>query len=490
MKKSVRNILILVLVLAVLGGAALALVNLPSDEEEDTSSSSSESSSDTGEELFSHTADDVDKIVVKNAEGEFELLPEEEGSSFTLSGYEEYDLNKSSISSAARCFFSAKTVRELGEQENLESFGLAGGEECRVSISFADGSQDDAVIGNEAAESNGRYALIDGKVYILSGIAANLFGKATDFFNTSLYSIGTRQLDPGESEPAAGETVSDRLYEMTLSGTHFEQDIQIEYDEDSFGYHTITAPVKAESGNEALTDLIESLKELTVTGVEAVGLSGEVLEKYGLAEPFAKVDFNLNDVEHMISVSESHSGTRYLLLDDRDVVYTVSQSAVSPWAETDLDLLRMTYVFVTNIEDVQALTIETPERVYAYSATRTVDEERSTDTHTAYDLKVKNSEGKELVYENYQHSYSRVMGIAILSSEKAEYDRDKKVFSAKYEYFGGGSDEVEFFDAGEDRYAVEFNGKYNGIVRASEVNSVIGYIEDLEEGKTVPGLFG
>ena len=90
MKKTVRNIVILLAVLLVLGGTAYLLMNLPKDGDGEESSQPSSSSSAERKELLTREDTEIESVEVKNAEDEYTIVPTQEDSQlgFTLEGYD------------------------------------------------------------------------------------------------------------------------------------------------------------------------------------------------------------------------------------------------------------------------------------------------------------------------------------------------------------------------------------------------------------------
>lgn len=481
MKKSVRNILIMLAVLLVLGGIAAVLFLTPTSKEEDTSSSTAEVSSTVTETVMSAETADVKSVSVKNSEGSFTLVAD--GEDFVIEGYEDCTVNSSVITYSAGTVLSMEATKNLGTQEGLAGFGLAGEDAVFVEVNYKDGTTDEIVLGNSAPESSGHYVLKDNTVYIVTGINEQLYGSVFGYFNTTLYTIDDRTEEYVDEEGnVTNQAADDILYSLKLSGTNFPEPIEITHSSGSISTYVISTPILAESGGDYYTTVATSLKAPTATSVVAAHLDDATLEKFGLLEPYATVEFDLNNSKHTMSVSEKNSeGKRYLLLDDRDVIYTVDDSTVNTWADCTLAQLRMSYVWLSNIMDVEKLEIVVDsDMVYSFDITRTVNEEKSTESNTSYDLSVKNSTGDDIDYKtSYQPFYKKLLAVSVVSSDKAEYS-ETAALSLKYSYFDKDEDLViEFFPSGESRYAAVVNGKFNGLVRKSELDKVIALVPDM-----------
>lgn len=502
MKKNIRYLLIMLAVLVVLGGGAAALLLTQQPETAEESSTSST----TTETVIDREDDEIASIQVKNPSSTFLILPlnqdtttaaEDEDSSssdsvqFTIDGYQGFDLDTAEVTGAATTVVAIYASKDLGEQEDLAQFGLSGENATQVTVNYTDGSTDEFVVGNEAGESSGRYLLKDGVVYISSSFSGALLGTPLDFIQTEVYSVADRVEETVDSEGSSSETtLSDVLYHMELTGTHLDQPIVIDYDQSKVSTYLITEPVVAESGSNQFSEIVTALKSLTADSVAATGRTQEILEQYGLADPYAKITFNMNGEDHTLAVSEKNSdGNRYLIADDKDVIYVVSADTVTSWADAELMDLRMSYVWLPNIKDVSTMTLTVDgTTTYRFDVAQEVNEEESTEDSTSYDYTVKNSDGADVDYENYQDLYQAVLSLAVLSTDPATYDESTCKLQITYEYRDGSDPDVISYVAvnGQDeRYAALLNGGYSGLVRRSEVNTVIEKVQAVYENQAI-----
>ena len=78
--------------------------------------------------------------------------------------------------------------------------------------------------------------------------------------------------------------------------------------------------------------------------------------------------------------------------------------------------LRLSTIWLPNIQDVETLTLTAEgDMVYAFSATKVLNEERSTETVPAYDLEIVNAGGEDIDYDLYQDFYQELIGTPVLS---------------------------------------------------------------------------
>ena len=469
MKKTVRNILIMVLVLAVLGGGVAALLLLPKDGGGDASSSSSQPESSARETVYitQIPESDMQSITVTNSQNTFTLVPS--GQDYTIQGYEDSVVNALTAANSVKALLSMQSARELGKQADLESFGLAGDGAVQVEIVTTDGKRQ-VVLGKAAAETAGNYVLSDGQVYICPNVPENLYGSMFRYFNYSLYSIDS---NVNEDNPNG----YDILYHLNLSGENFPEPIQVVYDTSFMSMYVIREPILAESGTTALQAIRDALLAPTASEVAAAKVSQEQLADYGLDKPAAMAEFDLNNNQHTLRVSKAHSGYRYLMMDDRDVIYRVTDEQIAPWADAKLSQLRMSYIWLANIMEVQQLTItENGTPAADFHITRTLNEEKSTEDSPTYDLAVTDAAGQGVDYAAYRDFFSEMLSIAVLNVDRPEYG-GTPAYKVEYRFFEDEPQTVEFYPVGADRYAAVLNGGFSGQVRKSETDAAFARLE-------------
>lgn len=479
MKKNVKYILIMLAVLLVLGGALFLL--LPKDDAEGDDPTSGVSSEVTENEIITnHSSDEVAEMVVENAEGGFTLVPTENG--FTVKGYENYPVSESTAKSTVDALATLQVAKNLGERSDLSDFGLEGETAVTVELKYTDGSSDKLVLGNTPGETSGRYVHFNNEVYVGLGVNDILYTDGFQYFSTMLYQIADlteTAIDEDGNESTT--TVEDVMDSFKLSGTNFAEAIEIINDESYNSRYFMTAPIKAESGVSAFTTIIEDLKALnSANSVVTAKPDDETLEQYGLQEPAAVAEFSLNGEEHTVSVSAKQAdGTRYLLLDDNDMVYKVYDSAVSSWADATVMTLRQGYIRLADMTKVETLTVlKEGDMAFEFTTEREVDESRTTEENTFYDLTIFNAVGEELDYDTYRDFYQDLLSVAVMSTERTEVS-GTPTYQITYHYFDNTEETVKFYPGSEGRYVVLLNDEFNGIVRQSDVDKLLGRLSEV-----------
>lgn len=315
-----------------------------------------------------------------------------------------------------------------------------------------------------------------------------LYSDGFTYFSPGLYQIEDLTETAIDDEGAESvTTLEDEMTSFRLSGTNFAEPITIVHDETYNSRYLMTTPVKAESGNTAFLTVVADLKALSsADSVVAAKLDDTLLEQYGLKEPYAVAEFTLNGATHTVSVSAKQAdGTRYLLLDDKNMVYTIDDSAVSSWAEATAMTLRQGYIRLADMTKVETLTItQDGDMAYRFTTEREVDEGRTTEENTFYDLTIFNTAGEELDYDTYRAFYQDLLSIAVMSTDPAEAT-GTPAHAIEYRYFDGSTETVDFYPGTEGRYVVLLNGEFNGIVRSSDVDKLLGRLPEISQTMAV-----
>lgn len=506
MKKKNRNILIMLAVLVVIGITAVLLLTQPPEPAEENSSSVSSSVSIP---IISRAAAEVASVTVENPQGRYVLLPapkekisSEETSSetssevsaaespvnFTLQGLEDIPLNTGAVSAAARSLFPLSAVKEIETPDALADFGLAGTGEATLTVAYTDGGSDKLVVGIKSTGTTGRYVMAGDKVYIASSLSESLLGGELSFVDTAVITVPDIKTKDEEGNETAAP---DEMEAITFSGSNFAAPIEIVLNENnpnSMMPNKMVAPITADVNSNTLTEITTALKTVSAASAVQVHVTDADLAQYGLDKPYAQVDYTMNGEQHSVKVSEpDEDGQCYLAADGKPIVYQIPAASVSVWTNTTTNSLRASYIFLANIQDVEKLSFKAGDQSYVFEMKREQDEEASGDT-PQYTI-LPSLGGKDIDYKKtYQPMYSALLNVSILSSEPVEYDKTKTpVLSIDYAYFENSNvDHVTFYTVeGQDRYAVEVNGVYSGIVRGTSLNEFLTTLQKAAQNEVL-----
>lgn len=467
MKKQTKYIIITLAILVLLGGVlALLLKTSPSQEEGDTSSAES------GEKLtlISKEENDIESISVKNTEDEFTIVPVDADSEirdYTIKGYEKYELTTAEINLASSFFATLPYTKELGKVDDPSSYGLDGS--VCVTAKYKDGTETDIQIGMVPGESSGRYILYDGKVYISD--ISEIFVKSA----MSRIQPASWQIQPYADEQGTQYSI---LNNISLSGTNFERDIKMEYNDDDIEYDLIK-PVPAKGSNKKADEVAKALLSFSTSDVVKVEPTEEDIKDMGLADPYCQLDFTVNEISHSITLGNRVDNSRYCMVNgDKNLVYTVSMETVAPWAESEESQYRDDYILLKMIFDVSKLDITVGDTSCVIDFERTVNEEKSTEEKESYDYTAKVN-GKDIEYESIKEFYADLISVQTLSIKEMESDSEP-VATVVYSHYDGSEDQtLEFYKSKDNdkRYVCYLDGEYTATVRNTSVDQ---FMEDFK----------
>lgn len=477
MKKTTKNIIIALAVLLVLGVAAAVLILTSPSAETETDSTSS-SSSELADKIIDKEIADVKSVAIHNNETDetLTLVPtknsadSEANDTFTIEGWEDEDVTTANVLSLAQAFYSITPTKELGTVENLAEYGLDGDGVYKTTVTYTDGTSDTILVGSEAGETYGWYILYNDTVYI-APLSTNLTKSKYSFIGTNVVAIPDLTT---EDEEGNETTMTPELTSLHLSGTNFPEEIQMGVSDDELLLYEISEPIFAGASSTRIDSLLEQLQNVTATGVAAVQATDAELEQYGLDTPTAVAEYTLNGETHTLRAGDKTNGIYSLMVDDNRTIYLVESTSIDSWAEATLFDLRDGFIRLPNIKSVQYFTVESANGTDTYEIERTLNEERTTETTPFYDITKITLDGKEIEYDNYQPFYQLCLAISVLNEEAREPEGDP-VLTLRYKFFDGHEEEVCFYtipDA-DRRCVATLNGQVTGIVRASDVESIL-----------------
>ncbi len=486
MSKTKQYIFILVAVLAVLGAALYFILQTP-EVVEDTFVDSG-----TYEELETTQILDIDlsriaSVSVKNEVDEFNILVSEEvltqevdgetvesvEYNYTIEGYESFHLNEIMLETAVTGLSVFTSNKELGEVEDLSLYGLEPAKST-ITMTLTDGTVLELLMGDTAGETSGSYVLYEGNVYIAD--------MNTSFLN-SVESCGVNyQVDIVSYETEDG-TAYDQIEKLAISGTAFETPIDIAYDEEKMEYLMISHKGE-EVSLSAMDEYLSTFLSMASSTVERYNPSDEELEVYGLLNPVATVNFTINGVDYSVSLgNKSDSGAYYMYEEDnKTAIYTLPATTAEQFINTDYLSLRSTYVYLPQIEDVSALSIDMDGVKSEITIESEISEELSTETQTAYEHTV-TLNGEEIIYQNLTAFYLDIISVPVLNAEQSSYGDTPRI-KIEFTYLDGSVDILEYYVSQEDasRAIAVLNGEYYITARTEDVEKLIETYEEFVSG--------
>lgn len=504
MKKNVRYLIIVLVCIVVLAGVILTLA-LTGQEDSTVSSNTGSVSSETVNALINREDSELKTMQVDNEEGGYTIHAEEkvvensedEDSStasatkemvYTVDGLKEDYLNNSTVLAAINDAKSLIPSRDLGEIDNLDEYGLEK-PSAKVKVTYTDGTTFSYWVGDESAGTSGaRYICEEGSnnVYIVT-LTNYLYGSNVQFVRNDILNITSKDESASSEENLE---VSIKFSKITLTGTNYEEPIEL-VSEDGGTTMKMVKPKKTGTNDETMETLKQSLTSLTAYGAVVVEPTQEDLDKYGLSDPAAKVEFVAEDDPYtMICSNADDEGFCYMMLEGRNVIYKVEESGVSAWLHADAFEIQSRLTFQPVLSTLETMTVEANNEKNTFTFTRTKNEEESTEDEIEYDYSVAGPDGKELDYENFRNFYKSFIVVSLLE-DTPELPEEDPYISVTYTYFDNDNvDVVDFYKVSERRYTVVLNGEVLGNIVTNGMEVALENMDLLIKGEEVPDTVG
>lgn len=469
MKKQTKYILITLAIAIVLGGVLAALYFTDPARQESSQESSASSAADTT--LLTKDESELKSIKVKNTKSEFTILTEKNSQdevTYTIKDYEKFNLKTATLESAAGMFLSLSYTKEIGEVDDLDSYGLNG--DVQATATYSDGSEVTIVIGATPGETTGNYILFDGKVYIAT-INTLYSNPIEEQISTISWTIDQYTDDSGNS--------FSYLNSIDLKGTNFDREIEMVYD-DSESDYLLKKPVEAGGSVTLAESLATTLLTFSTDSVVAVNPTDAKLTEMGFDTPYCDMSFTLNGISHQITLGNKSDTSRYCYVDgDKTVIYLVANDTTSAWADTNEVKFRDGYILIKMITSVNKLNIDADGKSIQVDFERTKNEDSSTDTQTVYDYTAKLN-GKEIEYKTVTSFYKNVIGIPMVNMQELEKTGDPVITISYNHYDGSPETKLEFYKSKDkdNRYVCYIDGEYSATVRDTSINDFLESFND------------
>lgn len=405
----------------------------------------------------------IAEVSVENNDGSYCIACGEDG--YIIREFPDGRLDEDRLTDVLNLLLQVKVSEELGEQEQLEQFGLGTGG-TRVHVTDANGADwaftvGDMLRGNE----NMCYVLLKEQVYVAEGFPRRLCEGRKAFYKLDLIDV---KADKGK------ENV---LEYLTISGRNFEEEIRIVQSARTGSGYLMESPAYGEvmfAETDMAAQRISIPDSLSGVAAEAViyeNADTDERKECGLEEPYAVAEYGINGEKHTIRVSSVREGQRYMMVDEDPAIYTVEDIRVDAWADANADHLRTAYLWLVDVTGLDRLVIETLDSRYEYRIERQ-NKDGNEALRVYYEDKELDADGVWLPF------YQELLGMTVLSTKKPSGWEDQPEYTITY-YGNGqsGKDPVTVELCREQdsgRYVALLNGRFAGVLREDTVKTVMG----------------
>ncbi len=485
MSKKVRNIIIGLVILVVLGG--LLTVLLLTQRSGDTGTTSSSVYEAEMIKLVEKEQDDITSIKIRNALDSYTISANGEGG-FTVPELGDFPQEAESFDlTVARAAGMSASDEVETTLDNVAKYGLDD-PQAEIDVTFSDGSTFGIYVGDVAPSDKGYYVQVKGKnsVYIASD-------NMTSYFLVSRYNYvdpNINQYDDTSSAPT--------VTEMTIERPDLDEPITITKgdpvpEDDPLAsvkseYH-LTSPFHSDLDKEAGEAEINSFFTLRADAVVMTAPTDEQLAEYGFDEPSMVITVKASDGStHTLTagapiycnedpdeVEEGHVHEieyYYLTYDDKDIVYQITATTLT-WMDLNLLDIVSQYVLTPVITDVASIDVTVDGESYTIELTSQTKEATESGAEDSEELTSAMVNGHAVEgLNNFKDFYQFLIRVSVESLVDEEPTESPRM-TITYHYkasLNQEDDVLEFIPYGERKVAVALNGEASFVTRSAYVD--------------------
>ncbi len=371
MKKQKKLIILGLVVMLLLGGviAALALIG---QEEEVVEEEIVTEEEETTRLLYEKAEEAIVSVTVENSNGTYYIERCDDGESWTVPEFEGHELYTSGITGviSVACELTAQQV----VKEDCEDISIYGLDDptYRVTIVFDGDDTKTILVGDEVPTGTYSYMCFEGEttVYTVKTSSLSVYAQSKYYFvQKTVYTAY-------ESSDEDDETDYTKVNKITIQRKDIDYDIVLEYDtrqddEDAItgnsSTHVMTEPVSLDLNPDTADDCLTGMFGLAASGVAVMSPTEEDLEAYGIADPYAVIDFNIVGGSFQLVVGNELEvgGYYYAMAEDFDIIFIFDADDL-PWVTIMPMDITMTLITSNYIYNVTKLTVETAGETYTF----------------------------------------------------------------------------------------------------------------------------
>ncbi len=450
-KKRLRGLLIVLCVLALLGGGVTAAY-LGGLFQKSTDTDTSETETQEEEHLpslvdYSATGiSAIQKLTIQNEKGTYTLAPDDTGA-MTVEGYTDLPRDGEAVEELLVHYTAVTPDLVIAENATAEQLTACGLDKPSITVTaqYTDGKTLTMQYGRLASGGEAGYYGMEkgGKTVWLfeTGYYQTAMEDFTHFLGKTLMSAPS---------PNSDDTVGTaKLKQLTLSGGNRDTAATLRYiaptDSDSFrlcGKYVLEKPFLRAADNDVVSEWDTSLCGLYAATIEAVRPTAAELSAFGFSNPraVAKMTFGVyvatdkdgkdlktpkwyNEVSYTLTLgNRTEDGAYYAMLDGVDAVYTVNEATV-PWAEVGYEDLVNKSLFLRYITDISAIKAQVGNTAYDLKLTHGKKKAEDGNETATLGAKLKGVEKDEA---STRGLYQLMMSVKRVSAAPADAKADGK----------------------------------------------------------------
>lgn len=445
--KLYRNIIILILIIALLGAGYYFVYKYEPKEEE-----SGDDTSFKTVTVFKTDKQNISSLEITNPDGSYQVS-KGENDKWVINGDKTIKISQSKTDTL---MYEAATVSaKEAVSENvtdLYQYGLDNPAR-KAAITTNDGTKTTILAGDKTVDGSYYFVMVEGEstVYIKSTSGVESLTKSySELRDSSLYSFTEDELT-GITLAKKG---NDKIELVKENQGSSEEPIYV---------WKITAPLEGEVDEYTLGDeVFPKIISLSSDGT----VQNKTEAECGISSPYAVYTVSSAKESYTVTVGNEIDANRYVKVSGNDGIYLVASEKI---AFIDLQYTRMMnkLIHLENIDETSGVTISGNGK--SFVLTHTGSDE--TDTFTIND--------KNLNEKNYKKAYQAVLSVAFEDYINENANGTPEV-TITYNRKDGKKAEVTFIDYNDRNYVVKVNGGEGRLlVKKKQVEEIFEKLEEI-----------
>jgi hypothetical protein len=458
-----RNVIILVVVLALLAGTYVYLTKHPQQAEQDTESV----------EISKLNKDDIVKMTLESKDGSLTFIKKDD--KWVAEGNESIGLNQTTVDDIAYTFASLYAEQVVEENpQDLAQYGLKE-PVVKATATLKDNTTKTLYLGNKTP--TGTYYLMtegDPKVYeVWMNHGEHLSYTLNDVRDKTLPQINTQELTYLKMWKEGGRTI-----EIKTNESQTEDQAQF-----GLGLWQMTQPYSEPVGvdTQNFQPVLDALPNIAIEGF--VEDNPKDLAQYGLDKP--KGELIVKDKQntlHILIGDDKDDTQVYFKTADSPSVYVMSKDKLSFMDTKPYDIMEK-FAYIVNINDVDRIIVEAKGKTHDITLTRTTKkaEEEGEEDEEVTTYKV---DGKVVEEDPFKKYYQSLIGMTVDAENDKQLEEVPEVKTTFFLNKGNKREvHVNYVPYNNDFYAVFRGDKAEFVLSKQQVDKMLQDLEDLIAGK-------
>ena len=487
--RMLRNgLLTTLLLLFVIGLAAVIWIYVPKMEEEITSSASEIDTTP----LWSINSSNLDSVTIIKGEEKIEFLSVEIESTtsdesveteWQIKGEDNSLISEEKIQTVITSISYLEYLRTMEDKEANYGFKTPN---YKIEIKSKDGTNDKSLlVGSKTADGSGVYLNIEGSDTVYLAETDFISYLKTDplyFADTSGLPAFSKDSDyTGEYFTEGALTNFDKI---VIEGTSLSEKLTFKKNTGilDFGSYIITSPTHRYANTESVSGLYNVFTSgISGTGVYSFKNTAAEQKLYGLNNPDFVATIYAGNETRTFKVKMQNDENYALVGDGLRVILKVSPDSL-PFAIYNVNDFYSNFMFIESLTEVSTMTVTEGDKSHKFTViTEKVENDEGEKENQIKSIK---ANGKTVDTENFQNFYEKLLWISAVEFSFIDTSNMAADLTIHITHNDGTKDTViKYYQKSDMRYQMEVNGEKMGVISSSSFKNIFKYADNVANEK-------